>query len=36
VLADLKCLLTDEEKLELRLSTPREFWPKTWLDEEKE
>ncbi len=22
------------EKLELRLSLPREFWPQTWLDEE--
>lgn len=26
--------LTAHEKLELRLSLPREFWPRTWLDEE--
>ena len=25
--------LTNHEKLELRLSMPREFWPKTWQDE---
>jgi hypothetical protein len=28
--------LSAHEKLELRLSLPREFWPKTWLDEEGE
>lgn len=28
--------LSAHEKLELRLSMPREFWPKTWLDEERE
>jgi hypothetical protein len=27
--------LTNHEKLELRVSMPREFWPRTWLDEEK-
>lgn len=26
--------LTAHEKLELRLTLPREFWPKTWMDEE--
>lgn len=26
--------LCAHEKLELRLSLPREFWPKPWLDEE--
>ena len=26
--------LSAHEKLELRLSLPREFWPQTWLDEE--
>ena len=26
--------LTDHEKLELRRSMPREFWPQKWLDEE--
>lgn len=26
--------LSAHEKLELRLSMPREFWPKTWLEEE--
>ena len=26
--------LTAHEKLELRLSMPREFWPQKWLDEE--
>ncbi|BCM88420.1 hypothetical protein IAD21_00251 [Abditibacteriota bacterium] len=26
--------LSMHEKLELRLSMPREFWPKQWLDEE--
>jgi hypothetical protein len=34
VLAQLNHPLTAHEKLELRLSMPREFWPKTWLDEE--
>lgn len=28
--------LTSHEKLELRLSLPREFWPQKWLDEETE
>lgn len=28
--------LSAHEKLELRFSLPREFWPKTWLDEENE
>ncbi|RYX80819.1 hypothetical protein EON83_26855 [bacterium] len=28
--------LTAHEKLELRLSTPRELWPQVWLDEESE
>ncbi|RYX80235.1 hypothetical protein EON83_29500 [bacterium] len=27
--------LTAHEKLELRLSMPREFWPQKWLNEEK-
>jgi hypothetical protein len=26
--------LSAHEKLELRLSMPREFWPQKWLDEE--
>lgn len=26
--------LTAHEKMEMRLSMPREFWPKNWLDEE--
>jgi hypothetical protein len=34
VLAELDSPLTAHEKLELKLSMPREFWPKTWLDEE--
>lgn len=34
VLAQLNYPLTAHEKLELRLSIPREFWPKTWIDEE--
>ncbi len=34
VLARLNYSLSAHEKLELRLSLPREFWPKTWLDEE--
>lgn len=28
--------LSHHEKLELRLSMPREFWPKTWRDEDGE
>lgn len=36
VMRELKHPLTAHEKLELRLSLPREFWPKTWLDEEGE
>ena len=28
--------LTAHEKLELRLSMPREFWPRKWLEEEHE
>ncbi len=28
--------LSAHERLELRLSLPREFWPKKWLDEENE
>jgi len=33
VIAQLDSPLTAHEKLELRLSMPRELWPKTWLDE---
>ncbi len=33
-LAPLNYQLTAHEKLELRLSMPREFWPRKWLDEE--
>ena len=29
-------ILSAHEKLELRLSVPREFWPQKWLDEEPE
>ena len=29
-------VLTAHEKLELRLSMPREFWPQTWLEEDTE
>lgn len=32
---ELAQTLSTREKLELRLSLPREFWLKTWLDEEK-
>jgi hypothetical protein len=28
------CSLSAHEKLELRLSMPREFWPQKWIDEE--
>lgn len=34
VLAHLNRPLSMHEKIELRLSMPREFWPKTWLAEE--
>lgn len=27
-------MLSEHEKFELRLSMPREFWPKTWLHQE--
>ena len=27
-------VLSEHEKMELRLSLPREFWPQTWLEEE--
>lgn len=30
--SELNSTLSAHEKLELRLSLPREFWPKTWLD----
>ena len=33
-LAFLDVSLSAHEKLELRLSMPREFWPQKWLDEE--
>ena len=36
VLTRLNVSLTAHEKLELRLSMSREFWPQTWLDGEKE
>ena len=36
VLAELNHPLSAHEKLELRLSMPRELWPKTWLDEEED
>lgn len=36
VLAELNHSLTSHEKLELRLSLPGEFWPKTWIEEEGE
>ncbi len=35
VLAELNYPLTAHEKLQLRLSLPREFWPQKWIDEEK-
>jgi hypothetical protein len=35
-LAPLNVSLSHHEKLELRLSMPREFWPKKWLDEANE
>ncbi len=35
VLRELNHPLSAHEKLELRLSMPREFWPQRWLDEEK-
>lgn len=34
VLAELNYPLTAHEKLEVRHSLPREFWPQTWLDVE--
>ncbi len=34
-LSELNSTLSAHEKLELRLSMPREFWPKTWPNEEK-
>lgn len=34
VLAKLNHPLSSHEKMELRLSLPREFWPKMWLAEE--
>lgn len=34
VLAELNHPLTAHEKLELRFSLPREFWPQRWRDEE--
>ncbi|RYX84670.1 hypothetical protein EON83_08515 [bacterium] len=34
VLAQLNRPLSMHEKIELRLSMPREFWPKKWCDEE--
>jgi hypothetical protein len=33
-LAPMNVFLSAHEKLELRLSMPREFWPKKWLNEE--
>jgi hypothetical protein len=36
LLVPLEHPLSAHEKLELRLSLPREFWPKTWLDEEQQ
>lgn len=35
VLLALDCPLSAHEKLELRLALPREFWPQTWLEEER-
>ncbi len=34
ILRTLNCPLSAHEKLELRVSLPREFWPKKWLDED--
>jgi hypothetical protein len=36
ILSQLNHPFTAHEKLELRLSMPREFWPQKWLDEERE
>jgi hypothetical protein len=33
---NLNYVFTAHEKLELRLSLPREFWPKKWLDKANE
>lgn len=33
-MAELNFPLSAHEKMEMHLSMPREFWPKTWLDEE--
>lgn len=35
LLAPLNVSLSAHEKAELRLSLPREFWPQTWLQEER-
>ena len=34
VWGQLNVIFTAHEKMELRLSMPREFWPQKWMDEE--